>query len=108
MQHTGLEEGRWFELSLYEQMGNIGSEVGRVARAKKQGDTEAYNNALDRALELFHLTIADPNRKDQLKEILRSKEVFLDALLDKPEYKSNVDDIDRYFFNFALAARINR
>jgi hypothetical protein len=108
MQHTGLEEGRWFELSLYEQMGNIGSEVGRVARAKKQGDTKAYNNALDRALELFRLTIADPNRKDQLKEILRSKEVFLDALLDKPEYKSNVDDIDRYFFNFALAARINR
>jgi len=47
------------ELTLVEQLGNIGSEVGRASRAKAQGNEQRLAGALDRALELFDLTLAD-------------------------------------------------
>jgi hypothetical protein len=66
-----------FELTLYEQMGNIGTEIGRILHARKRNDLAAQNNALCRALELFDLTVSDPRRKHQLKEILRARELLL-------------------------------
>lgn len=30
--HRGLAEGRWEQLSLVEQLANVGSEVGRMLR----------------------------------------------------------------------------
>lgn len=104
--HSNLANGRWNQLSLYEQMGNIGSEIGRVIRAKKNGDELAFNNAMERALELFDFTVSDPLRRGQLKEILRAREVFLDAVFDKQEFGSSLDDINKYFMQFALAARL--
>lgn len=106
MQHSTLEKGKWFELSLYEQMGNIGTEVGRIVRAKNQNDQQALDNARDRSLELFDLTIADPKRKHQLKEIIRAREILVDCL-DENIYNSDLASIDKYFMNFAMAARLN-
>jgi hypothetical protein len=57
--HTGLAAGRWVELTLAEQLGNIGSEVGRALRARASGQPARRDAALDRALELFDLTLAD-------------------------------------------------
>ena len=108
MQHSTLENGRWFELSLNEQMGNIGTEIGRVLRARKQNNPIALENARDRALELIDLTIADPNRKHQLKEIIRAREVFIDSLATKKAYRSDLVSIDKYFMHFAIASRLNR
>jgi hypothetical protein len=105
--HSNLASGRWFELTLYEQMGNIGSEVGRVIRAQKQNDKVAFDNAVERSLELFDLTISDPRRKNQLKEIARAREVFVDALLEKTTLNSSLADSDKYLMQFAIAAKIN-
>ncbi len=33
VQHRDLAAGRWWELSLAEQLGNVGSEVSRAARS---------------------------------------------------------------------------
>lgn len=106
--HKNLASGRWFELSLYEQMGNIGTEVGRVIRARKQNDKIASDNAVERALELFDLTITDPRRKNQLKEIIRAREVFVDAISDKKEYNVDLESTDKYLMQFAMASRLNR
>jgi hypothetical protein len=35
-QHQTLSAGRWQSLTLVEQLGNVGSEVGRAIRAKAQ------------------------------------------------------------------------
>lgn len=105
--HSNLATGRWFELSLYEQMGNIGTEIGRVIRAKKTNNEPALANAVDRTLDLFDLTISDPNRLGQLKEIVRAREIFTDSLSKNPVYGSSLEDIDKYFLSFARAARIN-
>ncbi len=99
-----LAAGRWFELSLMEQLGNIGSEVARAGRL--QGTDEArFQNAVERTLELFDLTIADIRWRGRLGEIVRAREVFCDAVYGGKLYKSFFVDLDRYFLPFAYAAR---
>ncbi len=53
---TGLDRQRWASLSIFEQMGNIGSEVGRALRAKVRGDDELLKGALCRGLDLLDAT----------------------------------------------------
>ena len=106
IQHQELAAGRWSTLSLAEQLGNVGSEVSR-ARAV-QGNAQRFSSAIARALELLDLTIADPRWRTRLKEILRAREAIGDASLGGKEYGITVEDLDRYFYYFALAARAHR
>ncbi len=102
LQHKSLAQGRWFKLSLMEQLGNIGSEISRLIKAKN--DEKRFNAAVLRALELFDLTISDPRWKNSLKEITRGREVFCDIIYGDNQYQTSLEDLDRYFFYFALAA----
>ena len=54
-QHSKLTNGEWQTLTLFEQMGNIGSEVSRLASSKKRNDKKSADLALIRALELIDL-----------------------------------------------------
>ncbi len=105
-QHASLAAGRWFELSLAEQLGNIGSEVSRAIKAGK--DEKRFNGAVERALELFDLTLRDVRWRGRLKEIGRAREVFCDAVLGGHEYGSSLESLNTYFFQFAYAARLRR
>lgn len=107
IQHKNLAAGGWQKLSLMEQMGNIGSEISRALHWQNR-DEKLYKNAINRALELLDLTISDPRWRNRLKEIVRAREVFCDAIYGGKEYKTSLKDLDRYFFHFALAARVNR
>jgi len=105
MQHKNLAAGRWYELSLTEQLANIRSEVGRTGKWF-QKDKERFMGAFSRAIELFDLTLSDPRWKcSQLKEIGRVKEVFCDAAQGGEEYNSSFEDLDKYFLLFALKMR---
>ena len=106
--HASLAAGRWFELTLMEQLANIGAEVGRATRAKAQGNEQRLAGALDRALELFDLTLADNRWRGRLKEIARAREVVCDFLVGDNEYGSTAESLDRYFLPFAIAARRDR
>lgn len=102
--HKGAAAGGWFQMSLMEQLGNIGSEVGR-ARKWQGKDEKIFNGAVERALELFDLTLEDPRWKGRWHEIARAREVFVDAVFGGKEYKSSLADLEKYFMQFALAAR---
>lgn len=103
MLHKNLQE-RWFEMSLAEQLGNIGSEVGRAARTQNQ-NPERFWGAVSRALELFDLTLIDVRWRGRLKEIGRAREVFSDAVLGGHEYNSFLPDLEGYFMPFAFLVR---
>lgn len=103
--HKTLNLERWQKFSLAEQLGNIGSEVSRTVSAKKREDKKLSENAFERALELFDLTIMDKRNRKRLREIGRLREVFTDAFLGGSEYKSSLSDVDRYLLDFALLAR---
>ena len=107
--HAGLTTERWQALTLAEQLGNIGSEVGRAITAREQGKDRRFAGALERALDLFDLTLADDRwAGPRRREIARAREVTCDFLVGDNEYGSTATSLDAYFLEFALAARRNR
>ncbi len=108
--HSELAAGRWWQLSLAEQLGHVGSEVSRALRWR-ESRPELARGALERALELFDLTLADPRhrtRPGRLRELARAREVVADHLGDSPVYGGDGASLQRYFDAFALAARRRR
>ncbi len=96
---------RWKDYSIFEQMANIGAEVGRAVKWKKKGSTERSMNAFYRALELIDLTVDDKKNKDCLKEILRVREVLGDYLIGENIYHSTEEQWDKYFYQFNFVIR---
>lgn len=107
MVHRELAAGRWQRLSLLEQLANVGSEVGRMRRWRDR-DERLMTKAFERALELLDLTLADPRWRDRLREIARARELLCDAATGGHEYNTTLEDLDRYFLAFAVAARNRR
>jgi hypothetical protein len=105
--HQNLAQGRWFEMTLADQLGNIGSEVGR-ARLSQGKDEVRFWAAVTRGIELFNLTLADKRWGPRRKEIARAYEVFCDAVLGGKVYNSDLESLDRYFSNFAMLAMTNK
>ncbi len=103
-QHKALKAGRWQKLSLAEQLANIGSEVSRALNWQGK-DQKLFEGAVERALELFDLTLKDWRWRGRLQEINRAREVFCDAVYGGKLYKSSLQDLVRYFDHFALAVK---
>lgn len=106
-QHRDLAAGRWGQLSLAEQLANVGSEVGRMLRWRER-DPRLATGAFDRALELLDLTLADPRWRGRLSEIARARELLCDAAAGGGSYGSTLEGLDRYFLAFAVSARKSR
>ena len=102
--HRELAAGRWQTLSLAEQLAHVGSEVGRMRRWRDR-DERLVTGAFERAIELLDLTLADRRWRDRLREIARARELLCDAMSGGGEYGSTIEDLDRYFLAFAVAAR---
>ncbi|MEK7541960.1 MAG: hypothetical protein AAB533_03875 [Patescibacteria group bacterium] len=106
--HPGLSVARWQRLSLAEQLGNVGSEIGRARRWKNERPKH-WEEAAHCALELLDLTIQDPRwQGHRRKELLRARECVGDAYYGGGEYGTTFEDLDRYFLPFALSARMDR
>lgn len=107
MQHRLLEKSGWNKLTLKEQLGNIGSEIGRAINAKNDYDKKM---ATYRALELFDLTLSSKSIKagSTRREVARAREVTCDFLLCNNVYQSTSKSLESYFMNFAIAARLNK
>jgi hypothetical protein len=106
--HERLAGGRWMELTLMEQLANVGSEVDRAIRAAASGRVERRDRAIDRALELFDLTAADDRwRGPARREVLRAREEFCNLLLgsDAGTATDSAASLSKYFLHFAVAAR---
>ena len=107
VQHRDLAAGRWWQLSLAEQLGNIGSEISRAARWAGRNETLA-RGALERALELFDLTLDDPRHRQspaRLRELARARELVVDFFAGANEYRSTAASLQKYFDAYALAVR---
>jgi hypothetical protein len=107
-QHKELASGRWKELSLVEQMANIGSEVSRAMRWRRKGNIEFTQRAAVRALELLDLSLGAGHSRPRLKEIARVREAVVDYLFDSNEFASSDDLWQSYFDHFSYAARAKR
>ena len=109
MQHQGLENGRWAELTFPEQMANIGSETSRIYRALEAGKESRAESAFARFQELIDLTIkygranASPMlRSAMLEELCRFRELYCKAFLERD--LSELAAFNRYLDRFAPAS----
>ena len=103
-----FDSKKWFQLSLSEQMANIGSEVIRAVKWHNKDEKEHKEKALERALELFDLPLSDKKWKNRVKEIARTREVVCDFFYGDNQYQSNSSSLDNYFLHFAIAARLHK
>jgi hypothetical protein len=106
MKSYSVDRKKWSSLSTFEQMGNIGSEIGRSLAAKRKGDEETARAAMVRALDLFDATaeswsVTSPART---RELQRAREEYLASITNPSKYNG----IEEYFMNFAIAARLAR
>lgn len=75
---------------------------------KRQGCEIDFMHAMERALELFDLTIADPKNKKRLKELLRARNMFADHYLGINEFAFTDEYWEYNFYDFFYAAAIQR
>jgi hypothetical protein len=111
MSDRGINRERWAELTIFEQMGNIGSEVGRAISADRAGRDQWRDGAIDRAIDLFNATAEVWIKQEQpwrAREVLRAKEAFLSLFFGPTDIVVDADELERYFMQFALAARAGR
>jgi hypothetical protein len=107
VQHRELAAGSWYQRSLVDQLANVGSEVGRMRRWQGQ-NPERCERAFLRALELLDLTLNDARWRGHRKELSRVRTFLCDAMSGGKEFGSTLEDMDRYFLAFAVAARSQR
>lgn len=106
--HKKLAAGRWFTLTLIEQLANVGSEVERTIRATKAGDEEQKDQAFCRMLELLDLSLADPRWRGRYKELCRLREVLCDVFRGDNVYNTSFEWLSKYFLEYGIAARLHR
>ncbi len=107
-QHRELAAGRWYELEFFQQMANVGAEIGRTLAWKAKDRPDYSRRAFERALELLDLTIGDPKNRNRLKELVRVREALADHFAFDNIYQSSDESWQRYFNPFQFAARADR
>lgn len=105
-QHKALTDGRWQDLSLMEQLANIGSEVLRAIKWRKKGNTHYSTLAFHRALELLDLTIRIPSLGlHRRRELTRLRSALVDDFAGTNEFRSSDILWERMFTAYTYAAR---
>lgn len=105
-----IDRVRWSNLDIFNQMGNIYSEVGRSFKTIDHVDSEEHRAAMARAIDLFDATIEVliEKKSPKAKEVLRAKEVYLELANDPSADLKSIQSLEKYFMQFAIAARLNR
>jgi len=105
-----VDRDKWSKMTIFEQMGNIGSEVGRSIKAQKNGDQQLFEAAVARALDLFDATVEIllVHKSLRTKEVLRAKDQYLSSIYGTNQSSDRTDSIERYFTQYAVAARLTR
>ena len=105
--HKDLQK-RWHNLSLMEQLANVGSEVERALNWKGKGNIEYSSLAFERALELLDYTTEGINEFYRLKELKRLREVLVDYFAGQNIYHSSAKVFRNYFYGFNYAASLSK
>jgi hypothetical protein len=104
-QHRDLAAGRWAEMTLFERMSNIGSEVERALKWSAKGNAPYSRMAFERALELIDLSLSCERGYSRLKETARLREALVDYFDGSNDFRSSESSWRNYFSPFTYAAR---
>jgi len=100
-----LPDGRWYGLTLAQQLVLVGKQVSRALRWREKDKAELCLKSANRALELLGLTIDDPANSDRVKELTQVREVLADYFLGENLCRTTPALWRGWFDVFARAAR---
>jgi len=98
-----FDEAAWAKQSIFWQLGNIGSEVGRALKGRRTGNEKRTLTAFYRGMDLINATVRAwiAQGKDPY-ELLIAREQFAKSILT-----DEVDEtLEQYFLDFAIAERL--
>ena len=99
-----MTKERWNQMSISEQMINIGGELERAIRWRDKNDTEKALNFLAKAEERLELTKQDEKNKGRLGELSLAQEEIEDFFADN-QWQNDNDSIMKYWNSF-LSSRM--
>lgn len=97
-----ISSAKWSQLSLAQQLGNVGSEIARARHWQERHDLESRNRALARALELMDLTLDDARWQARLRELCLLREVLSDWFSGQNQYAVSLQDLETYCLQLSL------
>ncbi len=97
---------RWHNMTLAQQLGNVGSDFERALKWKQKGKQELFASAANRTIEQLDMTVSD-NRLHGIRrrEIARLREETKKALFSKKIDTHLTSGLANYFLRMALLAR---
>ena len=105
--HKELAAGKWHQMPLAMQMGNIWSEMNRFIKNFEK-DSGRADQTFNRMLELIDLSINDPRWKNRSGEFLRLREIVCDMHEPKRQLTVSFQELENYFLPFAMRALNDR
>ena len=99
-----MSKDRWEQMSICEQMMNIGGGLERAVSWKNKNDVEKMHHFLEKAREWMGLTMADPKNRGRLGELVIVQEEYEDYFGEN--LWNNRDDTLMKYWNSFLSARM--
>jgi hypothetical protein len=103
-----LPDGRWYGLTLMQQLARVGKQVNRALKWQEKGRPELRLKYADRALELLGLTIDDPANSDRVRELTQVRELLADHFFGENLCRTSPELWRGYFEVFARAGSRGR
>ena len=91
---------RWFEMPVWMQISNIGSEVARAIRWKNKGDSQKAENFCKKAIDFWHLSEADPKNKHRIGEFECAIDELQDYFMGDNKFQTTDEILRRYYDAF--------
>ena len=91
---------RWFEMPVWMQISNIGSEVQRAIKWKNKGDQDKAERFCDKAIEFWRLSERDPKNSHRIQEFECAIEELQDYFCGQNQYNTTDETLTRYYDAF--------
>lgn len=99
----------WSELSLAEQLGNVGSDFERAVKWKQRKNEKLAASAKARMLDQLDLTLSDNRHAGpRRREIARVREEVCKLLTNDGFNEISAERIKLYFLSYATSAQIKK
>lgn len=91
---------KWFQMSIEEQISNIGGEVNRAINWSNKGNDQRAHSFCNKAKELLQLSIEDPKNRGRISELFNGICELEDRFLGDNTYQTTDDVLKKYYDAF--------
>ncbi|OGC39257.1 hypothetical protein A2Y85_02795 [candidate division WOR-3 bacterium RBG_13_43_14] len=91
--HPNLTIERWNDFPRHKRILMIANELQRALNMIDKNDRTEFRNALERAFELLDLTVETTSRRNEIRELLRLRELMAQSFLDENIDRSPVESM---------------